>query len=350
MTSALENCLSDLASRIDESEEEKKRLEWENFLNDQWPEDVFYPSKRKPSPPKVDWPTVSVNAALDDLDAMLLHQFGWCSEMLAAGASAPLAVRCNYGSSIIPSLFGVELFLMAEELNTLPTSHSLHSSDAVQKLVEVGIPDIQTALGGKVFQAAERFLEALEKFPVLKRNIALYHPDVQGPMDIAEVIWGSEIFYAFYDETELVGSFLEMLTQTYITFMHSWYKMVPQTGDWSVHWNMAHKGALMLRNDSLMNLSPEIYTEFARPLDQRLFDELGGGAIHFCGRGNHFIEAMSQMRGLHAVHVSQPHLNDMPVIFRNTVDKGIKLVCLNRAAVESAERPLRGMVACDCDN
>ena len=346
MNAILDKCLNDLASRIDESQERHKRKEWECFLDGHCPSDVFVPSERKPAPPRVEWPYVSVNAAFDDFDAMLLHQFRGCSDHLAAGDGASLTVRCNYGTSIIPSLFGVEQFMMAEELDTLPTSHPLQSSDAIRKLVDAGPPNVRSFLGGKVFEAAGRFLEALEKYPVLQRTIDLYHPDTQGPMDIAEVVWGSDIFYAFGDEPELLTSFLELITNAYTRFLRDWYELVPRTRDWSNHWNMAHKGALMIRNDSLMNLSPEIYTEFVRPFDQRLFDEFGGGAIHFCGRGDHFIEAMSQMRGLHAINISQPHLNDMSVVFLNTVDKRIKLLDLARSAIEYAGRPLCGQVHC----
>ncbi|MDD5349032.1 MAG: hypothetical protein PHQ12_02355 [Chthoniobacteraceae bacterium] len=346
METTLFRYLDDLASRIDAPQEERKRREWEDFLNDRWPGDYFHPSERVPSPPKIDWPAVSVNAAMGDFDAMLLQQFRGCSETLASGGAAPLAVRCNYGSSILPSLFGVELFLMAEELNTLPTSHPLHSTDAIRRLVDAGVPDLHTGLGGKVFEAAGRFLEALESHPVLRRHIDLYHPDVQGPMDAAEVIWGSDIFYAFGDEPELLTAFLNLITETYIAFMRRWYELVPQTRDWSTHWSMAHKGALMLRNDSLMNLSPAMYVEYVRPFDQRLFDEFGGGAIHFCGRGDHFIEPLSQLRGLHAVNVAQPHLNNMETVLRHTVDKGIKLIGLGPGTVESLGLPLRGQVHC----
>src|SRR5208283_4453302 len=106
---------------------------------------------------------------------------------------------------------------------------------------------------------------------------------------------------------------------------------------------------LMIRNDSLMNLSPQVYVDFVRPLDQQLFDEFGGGAIHFCGRGCHFIEAMSAMRGLSGIQMSQPHLNDMETIYRNTVDKRIKVLNLDTKAAQAAVaagRPLRGQVQC----
>ncbi|GAF76472.1 unnamed protein product, partial [marine sediment metagenome] len=207
-------------------------------------------------------------------------------------------------------------------------------------------PDIRSGFGGKVFAAAERFGEVFSRYPKIARNVTLYHPDTQGPIDIAELIWGSDMFYAFYDEPELLRDLLNLITETYKAFMHAWYELVPQQQDYSIHWSLMHKGVLMIRNDSLMNLSSQLYVDFVRPLDQRLFDEFGGGAVHFCGRGEHFIEAMSQMRGLTAIDISQPELNDMETVYRNTIDKGIKLVGFSRRAARTAGRALRGRVQC----
>jgi hypothetical protein len=102
----------------------------------------------------------------------------------------------------------------------------------------------------------------------------------------------------------------------------------------NAHWDIVHGGSIMLRNDSAMNISPALYEEFSRPYDERLLGEFGGGAVHFCGRGEHYIEAMSRMKGLRAVNLSQPELNDMELILRNTVDKGIAVLDLGRGAVE----------------
>ncbi len=56
-------------------------------------------------------------------EKMALQQFKICSQTLAQGSGNILAVRCNYGTSIIPSLFGAKLFIMEAATNTLPTSH-----------------------------------------------------------------------------------------------------------------------------------------------------------------------------------------------------------------------------------
>lgn len=160
---------------------------------------------------------------------------------------------------------------------------------------------------------------------------------------------GPDLFYALYDHADLVKNLLELVTATYIAFMRAWQKIVPFQGHYAAHWGYLHRGCVMVRDDSAMNLSPEMFDEFVRPYDQRLLDEFGGGAIHFCGRGDHYIESMSEIAGLHAIHMSQPEYNDMEIIFTHTVDKGIKLIGLGRTAAEDAlarARSLHGQVHC----
>jgi hypothetical protein len=60
---------------------------------------------------------------------------------------------------------------------------------------------------------------------------------------------------------------------------------------------------------------------------------------------------MSQMKGdgLTAINMSQPHLNDMEMIYQYTVDQGIKIIDLDPAWVQKAVdlgRRLYGHVAC----
>ena len=132
--------------------------------------------------------------------------------------------------------------------------------------------------------------------------------------------------------------------------LQRWQTIVPpMPGDADQHWSMMHGGHIMLRDDSAMNLSPEMFSEFIAPRNQRLLDTFGGGAEHFCGRGEHFISRMGALRTMHAVAMSQPDWNDMETIYRHTVDRGIKLIGLARDAAEAAlarGRDLHGQVHC----
>jgi len=339
--SILRRCLDDLASRIDEAQEERLRAEWEAFLYDRCPDDIFVPSPREPAPPKAEWPSkVLVNESLHDTEAMLMQQFQKISVEVGGGSNVQLGVRCNYGTCIVPSFFGAEIFYMQDEQNTLPTNHPM-GEQAVRKLVKAGIPDPNAGWQERIFETTHRMMEIFKEYPILARNIDFFHPDTQGPIDIVELIWGSDMFLGFGDEPQLMNDCLELVTRTCVDFLRRWYALAPSKRDWSVHWGLGYKGRIALRNDSLMNLSGETYVEFIRPWDQMMLDEFDGGIIHYCGRGEHFIEPMCELRGLHAVHLGQPHLNDMETIYRHTIDRGIKLHAgLN--TLRTTGRPMRG--------
>ncbi len=342
----LDICLADLEERIDPDEEERLLQAWREFAHGACAQPVFQPHRSRPNPPRRDWPQVSINAALDDFDLLALQQFGGCSAALAEANGLLLNVRCNYGTAIMPSLFGAELYVMDEALNTLPTCRPL-GSQAAPRLLDAGVPDLLGGYGERVFTMGERFTEIARRYPKIGRYVHIYHPDLQGPMDICELLWGSAIFFDLYDRPELVLGLLELVSETYARFMRRWTKMVPYQPDGNAHWGFYHRGSLMLRDDSAMNLSDAMVRRFVLPYDQRLLDVFGGGAVHFCGKGDHFIEAMSALRGLYAVNLSQPELNDMERVYRHTVDKGINLLGLTPEAAQQAlerQRDLHGRV------
>ena len=346
----IELYLEDLEDRIDPDVENVLLGEWQGFWDGDPNGGYFCPCRPKASVSSIEWPHVSCNEALESFKAMALQQLAICSAYLAEGSGAPLAVRANYGTAIMPSLFGAEIFLMPPELDTLPTTRPLAGgSDVIERLVQNGIPDLGAGYGEQTFTMGHHFVDLLSEYPKVSKYVHIYHPDLQGPMDICEMLWGSSLFVDIVDRPDLVKSLLELITETYIQFMHKWNYIAPPGDGLAVHWGLMHKGTIMLRDDSAMNFSPEMFAEFIQPYDQHLLDEFGGGCIHFCGKGDHYIHRLAQMIGVHAVALSQPHCNDMETIFKHTIDKGIKLIGLAREAAESAikqGRCLHGNVHC----
>lgn len=350
MNDVLIRCMDDLASRIDEDQESAIHAAWEGFLNGNVTEGYFKPPVRMPVAPNVDWPVYPVNDTLHDPQLMVLDQFRRVSDVLTQGGHAILNVRCNYGVSILTSQLGCEVIEMPVGQDNTPTTQALTGEDAIRDAIEKGVPDLRAGQGGDVWDTAELFLQIMEQWPVLGRWVSLYHPDAQGPMDNAELAWGSEIFMAFYDVPERVHAFLDLMTEHYIAFLGKWFELVPPKSN-NAHWGHKHQGNIVLRDDSLMNLSPDIFAEFIRDREARCLRELGGGMIHFCGRGDHFIALMSQMQtdGLSAINMSQPHLNDMETIYTHTVDKGIKLIGFDAEWAQKAVtsgRKIHGRIAC----
>ena len=187
-----EQFLADLEARIDPAVEDALRAQWVDFADGRFGGDIFSPRRAAQSPAGVEWPSVRVNAALDDFDSMALQQYADCSRMLAAGDGRLLCVRCNYGTGILPSLFGAELFVMDDETDTLPTTRPLPGgADAARALLDRGAPDLHAGLGGRVFEMAGRYAEIGRRYPKIGRHVTVYHPDTQGPMDVCELLWGS---------------------------------------------------------------------------------------------------------------------------------------------------------------
>lgn len=326
--------LEDIEARIDPEVEDDYIDQWRDFLYDGFDGDVFEPARRKCSAPTVDIPRIdNINDALEGYDSMLRHQLAGVFDALSR-KKGNLCVRANYGTGILSSLFGAEIFIMPRDMNTLPTTRAFNDTELIRAKVDAGMPDLCDGFGKNVFEFGEICAEVFEKYPKIKKYVKVYHPDLQGPLDICELLWGGEMFYAMYDEPELVHAMLRLVTDTYTAFMEKWHSIFPRNDEMNPHWGyLWHRGAIMLRNDIAMNLSPSLYREFAMPYDGELLRKYGG-AVHFCGRGDHYIADLCSLSGLYAVQMSQPQYNDMEVIYQNTVDKGIKLLAFNRKFAE----------------
>ena len=328
--------LEDIEDRIDPETEADFEDQWRNFLFDRFHGDLFSPKRSKLSASLASLdPIENINDAVGCYDHMLRHQLQDIASALNS-TSRNLCIRANYGTGILSSVFGAEIFHMPRHTNTLPTTKPFNDTELIRAKVEEGMPNLKTGFGQNVFEFGEFCAEVFAHYPKIQKYVKVYHPDLQGPLDICELLWGGEMFYAMYDEPELVHAMLELVTDTYEAFMDQWHSIFPADPEMNPHWSyLYHRGAIMLRNDSAMNLSPDLYREFAAPYDGRLLRRYGG-AVHFCGRGDHYIKTLCSLPGLHGIQMSQPHLNNMEIIYQNTVDRGIRLLSLKRETAQQA--------------
>jgi len=343
----LDRYLEDLESRIDPAVEDDLIDQWRNYCAGKCRDDIFVPHRKKAAAKPIDWPATSVNAALDDFDKMMLNQLGGVSGLVSSTTGFMLNVRSNYGVPILAMPFGCELFMMADELNTLPNCHPIGPEKA-RAWLEGSLPSVDHPYLQKVWEAGRRFMQIKRQYPKIGKYVFVYHPDFQGPMDILELIWGSEIFLALVDEPQVIHALLQRITDFYTACMRRWLSIVPNFDPQvSCHWALMIPGQIMLRDDSAMNLSPQYVEEFVLPYDQQLLNTFGGGAIHACGRLDHWTHLLSHLSGAKALNMSQPHLNNMEKVLRDTVDQGILLVGFDAPAARSLQatgRKLHGKV------
>lgn len=344
--------LDDLEARINEEEEQHLYCRWKEFYDGKINDDIFFTKREKLYPSKTAWPNFGINEAIKSsgCEKMLARELKTVSDVLEKGAGNVLCVRSNYGTGIFPSVFGAEIFYMDDSANTLPTSLPVDGRDKIKAIIDHGIPREKAGLMQKVFEFAEYFLAATKSYPKIRKHIHLYHPDFQGPLDIVELLWGSSLFLDICDAPGLVKDLLAVVTDTYIHVMKQWNGIMPLfEKNYSVHWGLLVKGHVVLRSDSAMNFSPAMYEEFSRPYDQKIFDAFGGGMVHFCGRGSHYIPRMCQLKNLYAINLSQPHLNDMDIIYAHTIEKDVRLVGFSYDAARQAQkqgRKFNGKIHC----
>ena len=327
--------LEDIERRIDPAVEEDLSAQWKDFLYGRFEGELFTAKRKAVSAPGISVPAVHINDAIDDLELMLQFGLQDVAAQLSTEVLSP-CIRANYGTGIMTSLFGAELFMMPRHTNTLPTTRAFNDTEVMRGLLEKGMPDLLGGLGRRVFDFGELCAEVFARYPNIQKYVEVYHPDTQGPLDLCELMWGGEMLLAMYDEPELVHGMLRLVTDTYTAFLEKWFALFPIHAEMTTHWaSLRHRGGIVLRDDSAMNLSPELYKEFAAPYDAELLKHFKGGVVHFCGRGDHYMETLCSIPDLTGVNMSQPEYNDMETIYRNTVDKGIPLLAFSRERAEA---------------
>ena len=334
----LKKYLEDIESRINPEVEDDLFEQWRRFWNNETNEEVFLPKRKAVAASSLVWSEININDAINDpsFETMLLSQLCTINAFLVSGNGLHLAIRSNYGSNIMPSLFGAQVYMMDREYNTLPGALAVEGgAETIKKLIEAGIPDLDGGQGKQIMDCAKFFIEQLRPYPKLKKYCKIYHPDLQGAFDICEVVWGSGIFLDIYDSPQLVKGFMQLITDTYIAYIDRWFELVPPSDDFNVHYGWVHKGKIRLSLDSCMNISPETYEEFVKPYDAQMLEKFGG-VIHSCGKVDHFVPCLTDIPGYYGFNMSQPEYNDMEVIFKATVDQGIKIVNLAYTTVLEA--------------
>lgn len=247
--------------------------------------------------------------AFCDMEKMMVNELiktcgGSCCNCVDIRDDSLPMIRGNYNVGIIPSIFGLKTRFVGER----PWTDHVASIDDIKRIIEKGVPaEIKTGLAGKVFETQEYYREMLQPYPVCRDNIEIYHADIQGPFDVAHLIWGPDIYYALYDKPEIVHALLDLVTETIIAFMKESDKTVSKADEGFVfQWGTLYRGNIVIRDDTSVNLSKEMFREFVQPYDERIFQARGGGSVHYCGRADQWVYEILETVGLLALNNGQP--------------------------------------------
>lgn len=319
----LNRYLDDIEARLDYEQEERIWRDWIEWAERKNGGGPFAPEPRAKRPSRIEWPHALINDALEDDDTHIYRELEGINGALAAGSPYILHMRVNTGVGNMASMCGAKRFMMARDMDMLPNVYALGES-ATTALLDAPPPPIDAGNFGTIFRIAKRIAEIKREYPAFDRLVRIEQPDMQGPMDNLELLWGSDMFYALYDSPEVVHALLDYITGLMERQLDAWLELFPNERGVTSYFMHVERGGICIRDDSATNLSPEFFEEFVAPYDGRLLNKYGG-LIHFCGRGDHFIGKLHKLKGLYGVNMSQPHLNDLPKVLSETADKGVNI-------------------------
>ena len=279
-----------------------------------------------------DFAPYTVRDAIDHPAKMMVNQllegFSSIYHLVDLRTDTPLCLRANMGVTIIASMFGAQIEIHGNEP---PWVRPFNNVEPIRAIVDAPIPDLDSGLLPRALEHYAFFRDTLAQFPKCQAAFQLTLPDLQGPFDIAELLWGSEIFVALYDDPGLVHAFLTKITDTMLAVYH---RLIQETyEDIRPECQYQHmtgvKGKLLIRSDtSVIMISPTMYAEHVLPHDVRLAEELGGVSIHFCGDGCKQIDNLLTMPGLQSVDFGQSFMMDMDAIYAKSREQKIALIRL----------------------
>ena len=276
-----------------------------------------------PTPP--DWPSYPFTERWDDVEKQFIHLMGGNYVGALLRDDRALHLEPDYGVVTIPELFGVESEVTDEGL---AMSKGLNDVEKVRALVERGVPAFDNPLSRKIEEFEDFGRVVLSQYPKLRDLVHWNIPNIQGPFDLACLIWGRDIYLALYDEPELIERLMDLVTDTYIAYGTHHKQRLGLPMDSAYHCagvRLVH-GGVRICNDSSVLVGGEVYRTLSKPRDLRAFAPFHGGWVHYCGNGNHFIGDLLDMEPVHYLHLGNPDDHDLVEIARRIAGKDKVLI------------------------
>ena len=275
--------------------------------------------------------------ALADPEQMLFNELvsAWGTSIChreEVGDDLPCTIRANFGCGLIASLFGARI----EQVEDNPpwVRHFETRAEFATALQRDPL-DYTQGWCPRVVERYEFYRAALAPYPELAGLIKLVLPDLQGPLDTVELLRGSELYLDLCQDRGLVAEALAKAAAAQIGFARYLARYVNDgPPGWTHQHGFAVRGPVLLRVDSAIMLSPQMYREQIAPHDERVLRELGGGGLHSCGNVSHIAAEYLGLPSAQCLDLGQPDLNDLDKLYALAQPRRIPLL---RVSVNESE-------------
>ncbi|MDP6098336.1 MAG: hypothetical protein QGG67_20535 [Gammaproteobacteria bacterium] len=246
---------------------------------------------------------------------------------------SPLAIRNDHG------IIQVGAYLGGQWQITEDNHPWMGHIENRQQLEQVVFNPLRLDLekGGIIRRSLETlrfYRQTLSEYPICRKSIQISMPDLQGPFDNAHLLWGNEVFNAFYTEPGFLSALMDRMVEAMLV-LEKIYR--PLTKDHlqpfgTTQHTYVIPGRLLIRDDTSIMVSPDMYREFIGSHHARLLKEVGRGSIHSCGNAQHLVDGMLEIPNMVGLDLSQPELMDIEKVYKKCASRQVSITDLHRSA------------------
>ena len=251
-----------------------------------------------------------------DKEKMLANELYEATAAAAGGMQAVPSARANMGCGIYPTLFGVRQELFE---HTMPWVRHHLDKETIRKM---GPEDLK--IGGEFRAGLEHMAYMAEALD--GTGCRIYPMDLQGPFDIAHLVYGDVIYYDVYDDPDFVHHLLNLACEAIFLGMDACLEVIPGSDREIAHYSKLimprEKGGLKISEDSLTLLSKEMIREFGTQYTEKALTRYGGGYIHYCGKNDHLFAEVMRMPLAFGINFGNPEKHDMDAVLRECAANG----------------------------
>ena len=204
-----------------------------------------------------------------------------------------------FGTGVIASAFGCEVeFPDRPGLEPKVTSRPVKTPADIARLK---MPDPEK---DGLMPEVLRFIDHAMKSKKLPVGLT----DMNSPLSTAAQICGYDnLFIWMYEEPDAVHELMDKICEAFCM----WVTIQKEHADEPIDASSGLQGVwsppgvgFWMSDDDLVMIGPDEYSEFVVPHYSRVFSRLGGGSLHYCGKGSHQLEAISGIGNVKAINNS----------------------------------------------
>ena len=258
---------------------------------------------------------------------MLANQVKAACGVANANTDQVASIRVNTGTGTILSCVGLEQQIFHDKM---PWLKQHLTREEIGKLTPGDI---------KIQGTFARVLEYMHRFKeIMGNDLPIYCSDTQGPLDLAHLMIGDDLFYLFYDDPPFVHHLMELALELGIK-THTWMKEINgEKIDQHYHSNSIYAENMGIRicEDTTAIIGADSIEEFAMPYTQRLARHFGGGWVHYCGRNDNLTEAVCGIPEIEAMNFGHIPGHEHDHVFEEDMAR-----CLKYGKVYNGDWPRR---------